>query len=91
MYYEFKPNNLSYEKTSEQQIQAINYIQDPWGNCYGYSTAHAKAERDFQERLREHPDAIRPENMPGYNPLFDMWSTAGITRNRPRNGEQERQ
>jgi prepilin-type N-terminal cleavage/methylation domain-containing protein len=88
-YYEFKPNNLNYKKTAEQQIQEINYIQDPWGNCYGYSTIRAKFEREFQKKLRADPHASRAADMPGYNPIFDMWSTGGATRSRPKDGEQE--
>jgi prepilin-type N-terminal cleavage/methylation domain-containing protein len=88
-YYEFKPNNLNYKKTPEQKIQEVNNIQDPWGNCYGYSTARAKTELEFQKSIRADPNATRPTNMPGYNPTFDMWSTGGATRNRPKDGEQE--
>lgn len=36
------------------------YIKDPFGNCYGYSTAKASV----------------PAGDDGYNPTFDLWSTA---------------
>lgn len=39
------------------------YITDPFGNCYGYSTVKAAA----------------PTASDGYNPTFDLWSTAGTT------------
>ncbi len=39
------------------------YITDPFGNCYGYSTVKALA----------------PAGSDGYNPTFDLWSTAGTT------------
>lgn len=36
------------------------YIKDPFGNCYGYSTVKASV----------------PAGDDGYNPTFDLWSTA---------------
>ena len=36
-------------------------VRDPFGNSYGYSTIKAKA----------------PSGSDGYNPTFDLWSTAG--------------
>lgn len=39
------------------------YITDPFGNCYGYSTVKGSA----------------PAGADGYNPTFDLWSTAGTT------------
>jgi hypothetical protein len=41
----------------------VNYIRDPFGNSYGYSTAQA----------------ANPGGTAGYNPTFDLWSTAGLT------------
>ena len=43
----------------------VNYIRDPFGNSYAYSTANQAA----------------PAN--GYNPTFDLWSTAGLTTTPP--------
>ena len=40
----------------------ITAIRDPFGNSYGYSTANQA-------------DPVTPK---GYNPTFDLWSTAGI-------------
>ena len=42
------------------------YIQDPFGNSYGYSTAYQA-------------DLKASSNPPtrGYNPSFDLWSTSG--------------
>jgi type II secretory pathway pseudopilin PulG len=42
----------------------ITAIRDPFGNSYGYSTI-------------ANPTA-NPSPSPGYNPTFDLWSTAGI-------------
>jgi prepilin-type N-terminal cleavage/methylation domain-containing protein len=40
---------------------AVTGIRDPFGNVYGYSTAKA----------------TNPTGTAGYNPTFDLWSTAG--------------
>jgi type II secretory pathway pseudopilin PulG len=42
---------------------ANTYVHDPFGNCYGYSTVKA----------------ANPTGTDGYNPTFDLWSTAGET------------
>jgi hypothetical protein len=62
-YYTFKPNQLS----PTDQTQNVQYIRDPFGNSYGYSTANQA-------------DPTTPK---GYNPTFDLWSTAGLTTNPP--------
>ena len=59
-YFVFKPNMLF----PADQGRAVQYIQDPFGNSYGYSTI-------------DNPVA-NPSPTPGYNPTFDLWSTAGI-------------
>ena len=43
------------------QTSAVLYIKDPFGNSYGYSTVKASV----------------PTGTDGYNPTFDLWSTAG--------------
>jgi len=45
------------------QTQNVTAIRDPFGNSYGYSTAKA----------------ANPNGTVGYNPTFDLWSTAGLT------------
>src|SRR5262245_21000269 len=61
-YFVFKPNMLF----PPDQTQNVQYIQDPFGYSYGYSTANQA-------------DPITPK---GYNPTFDLWSTAsGTTTN----------
>jgi len=45
------------------QAQPVAFIRDPFGNSYGYSTANQA-------------DPTTPK---GYNPTFDLWSTAGGT------------
>jgi prepilin-type N-terminal cleavage/methylation domain-containing protein len=63
-YFVFKPNMLF----PADQTQNVLYIQDPFGYSYGYSTA-------------ANPQANpTPAATPvGYNPTFDLWSTAGGT------------
>ena len=56
-YMVFKPNMLF----PADQTQNVQYIQDPFGNSYGYSTANSV------------------NSAQGYNPTFDLWSTAGLT------------
>jgi prepilin-type N-terminal cleavage/methylation domain-containing protein len=61
-YFTFKPNMLLPAPPSTADITAI---RDPFGNSYGYSTI-------------ANPTA-NPSPSPGvgYNPTFDLWSTAG--------------
>jgi prepilin-type N-terminal cleavage/methylation domain-containing protein len=62
-YFVFKPNMLF----PADQTQNVQYVQDPFGNSYGYSTA-------------ANPQANpTPSGTPGYNPTFDLWATAGLT------------
>jgi prepilin-type N-terminal cleavage/methylation domain-containing protein len=63
-YFTFKPNMLS----PVDQTQSVQYIRDPFGNSYGYSTAN------------------QANSSKGYNPTYDLWSTAGLTANPPTSG-----
>jgi type II secretory pathway pseudopilin PulG len=63
-YYTFKPNQLS---PTDQTQTPVDFIRDPFGNSYGYSTANQA-------------DPATPK---GYNPTFDLWSTLGLTTNPP--------
>jgi type II secretory pathway pseudopilin PulG len=56
-YLTFKPNMLY----PDNQSLNVQYIRDPFGNSYGYSTKKAS-----------------DPNANGYNPTFDLWSTAGV-------------
>ncbi|PYK28463.1 MAG: hypothetical protein DME52_01115 [Verrucomicrobia bacterium] len=58
-YFTFKPNQLS----PSDQTQPVAFIQDPFGNSYGYSTIQAATQ----------------DSTKGYNPTFDLWSTTGLT------------
>ena len=88
-YFEFKRDQLNIKLDPEGKIKEVNFIQDPWGNCYGYSTARSKVEREFKKDIARNATAPRPKDMPGYNATFDLWSTGGTSRNREVDGEQE--
>jgi type II secretory pathway pseudopilin PulG len=49
------------------QAQNVTAIRDPFGNSYGYSTVKSS----------------NPTGADGYNPTFDLWSTAGETNPAP--------
>jgi len=62
------------------EITKVNYIQDPFGSSYGYSTAGIKLETEYRKELRTNPQAPRPSDKKGYNTAtYDMWSTTGAT------------
>ena len=65
-YVVFKPNMLF----PADQTQNVQYIQDPFGNSYGYSTVQVATQ----------------DTTKGYNPTFDLWSTSGLTANPPSSG-----
>ena len=84
---EFDPRILNAKKdTTTKKITEVNYMQDPFGFPYAYSTAAAKDEEDFQTKLLKTPNAknsiTRPSGnaLHGFNPGgFDIWSTGGST------------
>jgi hypothetical protein len=63
-YMQFKPNML----LPPDGTGIVTAIRDPFGNSYGYSTAQAF--------YIDNPGA-NPNN--GFNPTFDLWSTAGTS------------
>jgi prepilin-type N-terminal cleavage/methylation domain-containing protein len=52
----------------------VMYISDPFGNCYGYSTANATAATTGTSVPQGYSP---PTTMPGYNSTYDLWSTGG--------------
>ena len=62
-YFAFKPNQLS----PSDQTLPVEFIRDPFGNSYGYSTIQAATG----------------DSTKGYNPTFDLWSTSGLTTTPP--------
>jgi type II secretory pathway pseudopilin PulG len=72
-YFAFKPNMLLPAPPSTADVTAIS---DPFGNSYGYSTAFA----DYLDELNGTGRYTTPNpnaTVRGYNPTFDLWSTAG--------------
>ena len=67
-YMQFKPNMLF----PADQTQNVQYLQDPFGNSYGYSTIQAATQNTTQ----------------GYNPTFDLWCTSGLTNTPPSTSDQ---
>ena len=74
--------NTKKDATTKAIIQ-VNYIQDPFGFSYGYSTVAAKNEEDFQRKLKlasgnTKPERIKNDAKGGFNAgSFDLWSTGG--------------
>ena len=64
----------------------VLYIKDPYSNSYGYSTKGGDAEQKYRTKVSTDPAATRDPQPKGYNPTFDLWSTAGkIDLSDPRN------
>ena len=78
-YYNFSRNQLNFTKDKSGNPATIRYVSDPWGNPYGYSTAGAQMESDYRAQVRKDPRTPRPSELKGFNPTFDLWSTAGAT------------
>jgi len=78
-YIQFTPNRLNFKKDENGQIKEVKYIQDPFGNPYGYSTKGLAEEQEYRKAVKKDPKAPRIEKAGGYNPTFDLWSTAGQT------------
>lgn len=79
-YMDFQSNNrmLGGTKDKNGKITKVQYLQDPFGNSYGYCTAGAKLEDDFKAQVQaKGKDAKRPETTVGFNSSFDLWSTGG--------------
>ena len=75
----WKPSRMGGPQTNGVLTAGLQYIQDPYGNSYGYSTAGLLVEENFRAALTTNSSATRPTTQAGYNPTFDLWSTAGDT------------
>ena len=66
-YFSFKPQMIGGRDSSGNPTSS-SFVRDPFGNSYGYSTA-------------KNPDANPTAftGATGYNPTFDLWSTADST------------
>ena len=69
----FTPQRLGGDPTS------VKFIKDPYGNSYGYSTMGAAAEQTYRTDVSKDPATAKRQTGKGYNPTFDLWSTAGKT------------
>ena len=79
-YMAFKPDQLhaaanapGAATTTASPTSPYNYIIDPFGFSYGYSTIYAKVAASNSS---QNPPVTTPVTN-GYNPTFDLWSTAG--------------
>ena len=53
----------------------VTYLSDPFGNCYGYSTAKAIAISTGTSSISGYPSTSG--TYPGFNSTYDLWSTGG--------------
>lgn len=72
-YMEIKPGWCGRDKPSMPASSGnpVTHLIDPFGLSYGYSTAYQKYMEDLES-------GNASSNQSGYNPTFDLWSTAGI-------------
>ena len=66
-YFAFRESMLAVIKDLNGNNIGLSHIKDPFGNSYGYSTAY---QHDIDQ-------GAPPTH--GYNPTFDLWSTANST------------
>jgi prepilin-type N-terminal cleavage/methylation domain-containing protein len=82
---EYDPRILNATKDpNTKAITAVNYLQDPFGFPYAYSTAAANDEQKYQTQLLRNPGLASSITRPTGNALhgfntgsFDLWSTGG--------------
>jgi prepilin-type N-terminal cleavage/methylation domain-containing protein len=69
----------AYTNASVSGTNPVQYLGDPFGNPYGYSTANAFFQQYAQTVAAPTQPTIHTSTgqPPGYNPTFDIWSTAG--------------
>jgi prepilin-type N-terminal cleavage/methylation domain-containing protein len=71
------------EQLGVDPATSSSYLQDPYGNSYGYSTAAATDEDLYEQQLQSNANAPRPD-FHGLNSVpFDLWSTGGLTMDPP--------
>ena len=78
-YIQFTPQQLHLASdATATTVSATNpymYIMDPFGFSYGYSTIYAATASNNNSKS---PPVTTPITV-GYNPTFDLWSTAGYS------------
>ena len=79
-YYTFELSRLNVSRNDAGEITSVHFLQDPFGNSYGYSTAGLKLEAEYRKELRGNSQAPRPSDKKGFNTgTYDMWSTSAAT------------
>ncbi len=84
----FRPERIHFEDPKAKE-RKVKYIQDPFGNCYGYSTLGALVEEKFLDALKKTPTKADRKTFAskgggvGFNSTFDLWSTGGLNSNTP--------
>ena len=86
-YFEFRQEMLSGTRVNGRIDTAqgsVRFLQDPWGNSYGYSTARARDEEDYVQAVMlakqgGKPQPDRPAKVRGFNTSFDLWSTGNCS------------
>jgi prepilin-type N-terminal cleavage/methylation domain-containing protein len=75
--HDMKPDVMgrSYPDVPVSGTNQVQYLSDPFGNCYGYSTANSTSASTGTNTVQGYPTTSSA--YPGYNPTFDLWSTAG--------------
>jgi len=64
-----------YSNVSISGTNQVTYLSDPFGNCYGYSTANATAVSTGTSSISGYPSSTAVN--PGFNSTYDIWSTGG--------------
>jgi type II secretory pathway pseudopilin PulG len=65
-YFTFKPQMLGGTRDANGNVNPVTYIRDPFRNSYGYNSYG-------------YSTAYQADSTKGYNPTFDLWSTANST------------
>ncbi len=80
VYMNFRPDQIHPINASDvvSVHSASMYLIDPFGFSYGYSTIYAATTAANQASASTTGTATTPQPVTtGYNPTFDLWSTAG--------------
>jgi general secretion pathway protein G len=64
---------MAFKADQTGRAGGLTYLRDPWGNAYGYSTAHAQW---MQTELSAGRRPVEGDASPGYGADYDLWSTA---------------
>ncbi len=81
-YYTFKDTQLSPANMYPFKPANVTAIIDPFGLSYGYSTAYQAEMEAIQASQTPGTPVPSPAPTPqdGYNPTYDLWSTAGYSK-----------